>query len=63
MELPIEEGPELDLVFSMGLPASDTSFQGSTAECVCKAGQWFSRKSQQLFDTYLIPGYSSPGRK
>ena len=32
MELPIQEGPELDLVFCMGLPASDASFQGTTGE-------------------------------
>ena len=32
VELPIQEGPELDLMFRMGLPASDLSFQDATSE-------------------------------
>lgn len=32
VELPIQEGPELDLMFRMGLPASGARFQRTTTE-------------------------------
>ena len=55
MKLPIQEGPELDLVFSMGLPASDASFQGTTEGLNIECMQIRSVLQQKQASSCLTP--------